>query len=133
MQGPEEVWFDHERLEVYREAIVFNAWVSALLDAAVGGSARSKTNWIAHRHPSRSTSPRETGNTRLKTAADSLTSPTARRWNAPPAWTSWSQNRRPRPIKSVRAKRALQRIVRMLIGLIKRNSTRDYDKPSPKS
>src|SRR5271166_6201349 len=31
-----EYWFDHEKLEVYREAIAFVAWLSALLE----GSAR---------------------------------------------------------------------------------------------
>jgi hypothetical protein len=30
-------------------------------------------------------------------------------------------------------KHSLQLIVRMLVGLIKRNSTRDYDKGSPES
>jgi len=35
MHAPEEVWFDHEKLEVYRQAIVFIAWLSALLEGAV--------------------------------------------------------------------------------------------------
>jgi hypothetical protein len=35
MQAPDDVWFDHEKLEVYREAIAFIAWLSALLDGAV--------------------------------------------------------------------------------------------------
>jgi hypothetical protein len=26
-------WFDHERLEVYREAIAFVAWLSGILEA----------------------------------------------------------------------------------------------------
>src|SRR6202167_1203883 len=35
MKGSDEHWFDHERLEVYREAIAFNAWLSAMLDGGV--------------------------------------------------------------------------------------------------
>src|SRR5260370_29274412 len=35
MPAPDECWFDHERLEVYREAIAFIAWLSALLEGAV--------------------------------------------------------------------------------------------------
>ncbi len=30
-----ESWFDHEKLEVYREAIAFVAWVSGVLEGAV--------------------------------------------------------------------------------------------------
>jgi hypothetical protein len=32
MGATEECWFDHEKLEVYREAIAFIAWLSANLD-----------------------------------------------------------------------------------------------------
>jgi hypothetical protein len=35
MNDSQECWFDHENLEVYREAIAFNAWLSALLESAV--------------------------------------------------------------------------------------------------
>jgi hypothetical protein len=28
----QEYWFDHEKLEVYREAITFIAWLSGLLE-----------------------------------------------------------------------------------------------------
>src|SRR3954469_18816692 len=30
-----EAWFDHERLEVYREAIAFTGWLSELLELTV--------------------------------------------------------------------------------------------------
>ena len=33
MDASHECWFDHEKLEVYREAIAFIAWLSALLEA----------------------------------------------------------------------------------------------------
>ncbi|HUE71060.1 MAG TPA: four helix bundle protein [Pirellulaceae bacterium] len=35
MSDNQEFWFDHEKLEVYRESIAFVAWVSGLLDGAV--------------------------------------------------------------------------------------------------
>ena len=35
MQLSQEYWFDHEKLEVYREAIGFVAWLSAVLEGAV--------------------------------------------------------------------------------------------------
>jgi four helix bundle protein len=35
MSAANECWFDHERLEVYREAIAFVAWLSGLLEETV--------------------------------------------------------------------------------------------------
>ncbi len=35
MHASQECWFDHEKLEVYREAIAFIAWLSALLEGTV--------------------------------------------------------------------------------------------------
>jgi len=35
MHTSQECWFDHEKLEVYREAIAFMAWLSALLEGTV--------------------------------------------------------------------------------------------------
>src|SRR5581483_6125566 len=35
MRTPPESWFDHEKLEVYRETIAFIAWLSATLENAV--------------------------------------------------------------------------------------------------
>ena len=29
----DELWFDHEKLEVYKQAVAFTAWVSGLLDS----------------------------------------------------------------------------------------------------
>src|SRR6266487_6130277 len=33
--GHDETWFDHEKLEVYREAVAFVAWLSDTLEGAV--------------------------------------------------------------------------------------------------
>jgi hypothetical protein len=35
MPAPNECWFDHERLEVYQEAIALIAWLSAILEVTV--------------------------------------------------------------------------------------------------
>ena len=35
MHAAEECWFDHEKPDVYREAIAFIAWLSALLEGTV--------------------------------------------------------------------------------------------------
>jgi four helix bundle protein len=35
MSAPQECWFDHEKLEVYREAIAFVGWLSPLLEATL--------------------------------------------------------------------------------------------------
>ena len=32
MNVSQECWFDHEKLDVYRETIAFIAWLSALLE-----------------------------------------------------------------------------------------------------
>jgi hypothetical protein len=31
----EEIWFDHEKLEVYRDAIALTAWLSEVLEGTV--------------------------------------------------------------------------------------------------
>ena len=35
MQAPQDSWFDHEKLEVYREAIGFVAWLSDVMESTV--------------------------------------------------------------------------------------------------
>src|SRR6516165_5917760 len=35
MQPTQEYWFDHEKLEVYREAIGFAGWLSVILEGTV--------------------------------------------------------------------------------------------------
>lgn len=75
MHRPDDCWFDHEKLEVYREAIAFVSCAAGLDVLA---------------------------------AKEKLT----------------SEQIRP-------GKERLQMIARMLMGLIKRNSTREYDKSNP--
>src|SRR5438105_13538669 len=123
MNPPAETWFDHEKLEVYREAIAFIAWLSALLEETVRISEvkdqldractsiplniaegngkftpkdRCRFLDIAHGSALECAAGRDILMAKGKATLDQI-----------------------RP-----GKESLQKIVRMLMGLIKRNSTR---------
>ena len=130
MQSAEDCWFDQEKLEGYREAIAFVGWLSAILESSVrvgevkdhrdrastsiplniaegNGKYASKDRCrfldIAHGSALECASGLD-----VLVAKEKLT----------------TEQIRP-------GKERLQRIVRMLMGLIKRNSTRAYDKGRP--
>ena len=63
-----------------------------------------------------------------RTAAGSLTSPTARRAECAAGLDVLVARAKLTPEQIRPGKERLQRIVRMLMGLIKRNSSREYDK-----
>ncbi len=127
MQAAQETWFDHEKLEVYREAIAFVAWLTSLLEGTVrigdvkdqldrastsvslniaegNGKYTPKDRCrffdIAHGSALECAAGLDVLVAKAKLTADQI-----------------------RP-----GKESLQRIVRMLVGLIKRNSTREYVK-----
>ena len=127
MRGSPECWFDHEKLEVYREAILFIAWLSALLEgkdrigevkdqldrastsialniAEGNGKYTPKDRCrffdIAHGSALECAAGLDILVVRTKLTPDQI-----------------------RP-----GKERLHRVVRMLIGLIKSKSTRDYEK-----
>ena len=132
MQAAEEFWFDHEKLEVYREAIAFHAWLSALLDA--GGRLGEVKDQLDRASTSIPLNIAE-GNGKY-TSKDRC-----RFFDI--AYGSALECAAGLDILVAKAKattdqirpgkESLQRIVRMLIGLIKTNSTREYDKPRPKN
>ncbi len=126
MSVSDDFRFDHEKLEVYREAIAFTAWLSTLLDGSVrigdvkdqldrastsialniaegNGKYAPKDRCrffdIAHGSALECAAGLDVLVAKGKVTADQI-----------------------RP-----GKESLQRVVRMLIGLIKRNSTREYD------
>jgi 23S rRNA-intervening sequence protein len=92
MRGSPECWFDHEKLEVYREAILFIAWLSALLEGTVRiGEVKDQLD-----RASKSIAlniAEGNGSIHPKIAARSLISPMALRSNALPAWTFWLPER----------------------------------------
>ena len=127
MRAEPEYWFDHERLDVYREAIGFIAWASSLVEGQVrlgdvkdqldrastsialniaegNGKYTAKDRCrffdIAHGSSLECAAGLDVLVAKSKFAADQI-----------------------RP-----GKESLQKIVQMLIGLIKRHSSREYDK-----
>lgn len=130
MQPSRECWFDHEKLEVYREAIGFVAWVSEILEGTVRvGDVKDQLDRAATSialniaEGNGKYTPKDrcrffdiAHGSALECAAglDILVSKTK------------LTHEQIRP-----GKERLQRIVRMLMGLIKRNSAREYEKSKP--
>src|SRR4051794_10534266 len=130
MTPTNEHWFDHEKLDVYREAIAFVAWVSTVLENAVRvGDVKDQLDRASTSVPlniaegNGKYAPKDrcrffdiAHGSALECAAalDTLVA------------------KRKLTVEQIRpGKEILQRVVRMLMGLIKKNSTRDYDKPRP--
>src|ERR1700722_14136078 len=130
MHATQECWFDHEKLEVYREAIAFVAWLSAMLEETVRvGDVKDQLDRastsialnIAEGNGKYTIKDR----CRFFDIAHGSALECAAGLDVLVAKKKWTPEQvRPR-------KERLQKIVRMLMGLIKRNSTRDYDKGKP--
>lgn len=126
----EDVWFDHEKLEVYRESVAFVAWLSALLDETHrSGDVKDQLDRastsiplnIAEGNGKYSSKDR----CRFFDIAHGSALECAAGLDVLVAKAKLTSERiRP-------GKESLRKIVRMLMGLIKRNSTREYDKNSP--
>ena len=130
MAAPDECWFDHEKLDVYREAIAFVAWQSALLEASVRiGDVKDQLDRastsislnIAEGNGKYTLKDR----CRFFDIAHGSALECAAGLDVLLAKGKLTQ-------EQIRAgKESLQKIVRMLMGLIKRNSSREYDKGTP--
>jgi len=125
-----DAWFDHEKLDVYREAVAFVAWLSVLLEETKrSGEVKDQLDRASTSIPLNIAegNGKYTAKDRCRffdiahgsalECAAGLDDLVARAKLTP---------ERIRP-----GKECLQRIVRILMGLIKRNSTREYDKISP--
>ncbi len=127
MRTPPESWFDHEKLEVYRETIAFIAWLSATLENAVRvgdvkdqldrASASIALN-IAEGNGKYSSKDR----CRFFDIAHGSALECAAGLDILVAKGKLTMD------QIVPGKERLQKVVRMLMGLIKRNSTREYEK-----
>jgi four helix bundle protein len=127
MNPAQETWFDHEKREVYREAIEFIAWLSELLEGSVRlGDVKDQLDRASTSIPlniaegNGKYAPKDrcrffdiAHGSALECAAGLDVLVAKRKLS--------SEQIRP-------GKERLQRIVRMLMGLIKRNSTREYER-----
>jgi len=129
MDPSEEPWFDHEKLEVYRESIAFIAWLTTLLEGALRiGEVKDQLDRastsislnIAEGNGKYAPKDRcrffDIAHGSALECAAGLDILVAKMKLA---------DAQIRP-----GKESLQRIVRMLMGLIKRNSTREYERGS---
>src|SRR3984893_6151605 len=127
MHSAEEFWFDHEKLEVYREAIAFIAWLSALLEAMgrIGEVKdqldRASTSIVLNMAEGNGKyTPKD--RCRFFDIAHGSALECAAGLDILVAKAKLTPDQiRP-------GKESLQRIVLMLMGLIKRNSTTEYHK-----
>ena len=130
MQTSESPWFDHEKLEVYREAVAFVGWLSALLDETLRlGDVKDQLDRASTSIPLNIAE----GNGKY-TPKDRCRYFDTAHGSALEcaAGLDILVVKKKATLEQVRAgKDSLQKIVRMLMGLIKRNSTRDYDKGQP--
>jgi four helix bundle protein len=123
-------WFDHEKLDVYREAIAFVGWLSEVIENTpklgdvkdqIDRASTSIGLNLAEGNGKYSPKDRcrffDTAHGSALECAAALDMMVAKKKLT---------------TDQIRAgKERLQRIVRMLMGLIKRNSTREYEKGTP--
>ena len=130
MQESHEYWFDHERLEVYREAITFIAWLSNLLEGTVRvGEVRDQLDRASTSIPLNIAE--GNGKYALKDRCRFFDIAHGSALECA-AGLDVLVAKAKLTIEQIRpGKERLQKIVRMLMGLIKRNSTREYEKGKP--
>jgi four helix bundle protein len=127
MQPSDEHWFDHEKLEVYRESIAFVAWLSTLLENTVRiGDVKDQLDRASTSIPlniaegNGKYSPKD--RCRFFDIAHGSALECSAGLDVLVAKAKLTSDQiRP-------GKERLQKIVRMLMGLIKRFSTREYEK-----
>jgi four helix bundle protein len=126
----EDRWFDHEKLDVYRESLVFVGWLSGLLETILrAGDVKDQLDRAADSvvlniaEGNGKYAPKD--RCRFFDVAHGSALECA-------AGLDILVAKQKLGVEQIRpGKEQLQRIVRMLMGLIKRNSTRDYDKGEP--
>jgi four helix bundle protein len=130
MNATQECWFDHEKLEVYREAVAFTAWLSALLEGTVRvGEVKDQLDRASTSIPLNIAEGNGKYSPKDRCRFFDIAHGSALECAAGLDVLVAKAKLTPEQIRP--GKERLQRIVRMLMGLIKRNSTRDYDKSQP--
>src|SRR5271170_5613162 len=126
MDAAEDCWFDHEKLDVYREAITFVAWLSALLEATV------RIGEVKDQLDRASTSialniAEGNGKYTLKDRCRFFDIAHGSALECAAGLDVLLAKGKLTPEQVRPGKESLQKIVRMLMGLIKRNSSREYE------
>jgi four helix bundle protein len=123
----EETWFDHERLEVYREAIAFIAWLSPVLEETLRiGEVKDQLDRASTSIPLNIAE--DNGKYAPKDRCRFFDIAHGSALECAAGLDILATKRKLTQAQIRPGKESLQKIVRMLIGLIKRNSTRDYDR-----
>ncbi len=125
MSSPEKCWFDHEKLDVYQEALAFVAWLSELTEAGVRwGEVKEQLD----RASSSILLNIAEGNGKYapKDRCRFLDIARGSALECAAGLDVLVSRRRLARERIHPGKERLQRIVRMLMGLIKRNSGREY-------
>ena len=127
MNAPNEYWFAHEKLEVYQEAIAFIAWLSTLLEESVRiGEDKDQLDRASTSIPLNIAEGNGKYTSKDRCRFFDIAHGSALECAAGLDVLVTKRKCVPEEIRP--GKERLQGIVRMLMGLIKRNSTRDYDK-----
>ena len=127
MDTPQECWFDHEKLEVYRESIAFIAWLSTILEGTVRvGEVKDQLDRASTSIPLNIAEGNGKYSPKDRCRFFDIAHGSALECAAGLDILVAKAKLTPEQIQP--GKERLQKTVRMLIGLIKRHSTREYDK-----
>jgi four helix bundle protein len=127
MQSPNDACFDHEKLEVYRESIGFVVWLSGLLESSVRtGDVKDQLDRAA---TSISLNIAEgNGKYTPKDRCRFFDTAHGSALECAGALDVLVAKGKATPEQTHDGRQILQKIVRMLMGLIKKNSTREYER-----
>src|SRR3954451_9614444 len=127
MNATAESWFNHEKLEVYQEAVAFIAWLSALLEGTVrAGDVKEQLERASTSIPLNIAE----GNGKFapKDRCRFFDIAHASALECAAGLDVLVAKGKLTPDQTLAGKESLRRVVRMLMGLIKRNSTREYER-----
>lgn len=122
---PEQYWFDHEKLEVYRIAIAFVAWASGLVETVRAGDVKDHLDRASTSIPLNIAEGNGKYSPKDRCRFFDIAHGSALECAAGLDTLVAKSKLTPEEIRP--GKEMLQQIVRMLMGLIKRHSTRDYE------
>ena len=125
MKPTDATCFDHEKLEVYREAIAFNAWLSILMEGGIRvGDVKDQLDRASTSIPLNIAEGNGKYTPKDRCRFFDIAHGSALECAA--GLDILVAKKKFTVAEIRRGKEDLQHIVRMLVGLIKRNSSRDY-------